>query len=201
MAIVGYRFEVECAGAGGSVNPAVVTNFADVSGSTHERNLAHMIAAITGYASCAANCSIARGWWFPITPGGGATPIDWPGPAYDALVAEFPAEIPALTGYGDTFGAGDLTVLGAGIVIQKSTATAGRSHRGRLTTPWLAKTAVDNAGSLANAGIAPIQAGWQELLTGPRVPTYLFSRTLDNTQLINQYVVRDRLGRQSRRTR
>lgn len=200
MAVVGYRVYVENAGAGGSANPAIVQHFADPALTSHEFNLAHIIATITGYSSVAVNTSISGAEWFPLTTGSGATSLPFPVDEYGLLVDEFPAEIPAIDSYGDVFGAGALTVLGVGLVMDRITAQPGRSYTGRVTSPWLATSAVSNGGQLVPAGIGPINAGWNTLLVA-RCQTYVYSRKLAQTNQIIEYSARSRLGRQSRRTR
>lgn len=200
MTVVGYRLYVENAGAGGSANQAIVQHFADPALTSHEFNLAHMIATLSGYSSCAVNTSVAAAEWFPLTPGSGATSLPFPVDEYGLLVDEFPAEIPPLDSYGDVFGGGALTALGIGLVMDRITALPGRSFTGRVTSPWLAASGVSNGGQLVPAGIGPINAGWNVLLVD-RCQTYVWSRKLSQTNQIIEYSARSRLGRQSRRSR
>lgn len=130
--------------------------------------VAAQLIALHQYFICAANTTVVE-----ILEGAGVSgptlPLPFPTVPY-ATLAVSDSNLVAMTDYGVSFGLGTLAVAGSGAVISRRSATAGRSGRGRLTTPWLGSRAVTDIGELDATDAATILAGCTVYLDGDDTP-------------------------------
>ena len=203
-----YRVPVACAGAGASANQAIMSFNVDDLGSPAlgPGGLANFLAFVAGYGQCSANCTFEQVSRIPtLSVGSGFTDVPFPATEYAALQA-LDVNVPLMPGYGSAFGSGDLTVLGAGAVIRKQAAFPGRHGRGRMTTPWITKNAVDNGGTLGPGIAVDIAAAAEQYLITNCRSVLRYHETsgpspIVSTTPIVAYTVDDRLGRLRSRSR
>jgi hypothetical protein len=131
-------------------------------------------------------------------------PLGFPTAKYAALRTH-DSNLAAMTAYATAYGTGDLTALGVGAVLDKRTATPGRSGRGRLTTPWLNTDSVTAEGVLLSTQAAVLLTGWDDYLRGGNVGGVdLFPYIYDKAGVQHAIVsvtVTTRLGRLRSRSR
>lgn len=188
--------------AGGAINPAIVNVDCQL---TAAQSAANMIAFLQ-FCAPAATTKVTGIQTAPIG-GGAGTDLPWSsvGPLYNALQTADSRLIP-MADYGVAFGSGGLAVLGSGAVVARHTATAGRSGRGRFTTPWLGTAAVSGSGNLDSAYEAVLQTAAHDYMLGggafaaPSILPVLWSHKLSTSTAITRFSVSTRLGRMRSRT-
>lgn len=127
--------------AAGVNNPAICTfHFLSPSAGSQAECLAQCIAFMQ-FCSPAAATFIHSARW-TAAGAAGSTPMNFPVAEYATLQAADPTNLVALTAFGDTFGAGDMSAIGVGITVSLYTAVPGRKTTGRVYTPWLSEGAV-----------------------------------------------------------
>ncbi|MGV1035384.1 MAG: hypothetical protein ACOYBP_09260 [Microbacteriaceae bacterium] len=167
MTVQQWSVFTENGDVGGSANPAVTNFFIDTAAGTDAFVAANLIAFFS-YTSMAIDSTVAgiEVGVSVFTPPSGQLPVIFPAVEYAALVAA-DVNLYPITAYGGNVGAGFLAALGSGAVLRKQTATAGRSGRGRLTTPWLSQDAVDGFGRLSSAAQLKLDSGAFDYLETP----------------------------------
>lgn len=191
--------------AGGDANLAIQTHYSDRL--TVPININQVVAQFVAFAQYqieAGGSYVAYVAYRDPAPGGGLVYPPFPATEYGVLAAA-DTNIVAMTAWGTPFGTGNLAPRGAGIVLDKRTARAGRHFRGRLTTPWLRTAGVTAAGTADPDSQQFVSDGYQSYVRGDPSVTVAGSVVSLRPVIwpadepITSQTVTDRLGRVRKR--